>query len=340
MSIRDRLRGILGPEGRREELASPGAPSLSPVERGTLAPASGGAPVARALPYERPRPDPAEGSRNFVLVVLDSCRFDNFLAARPRVMSQLGPVERRFSYASWTSPSHYNLLMGLLPHPSPRNVYASDHYRQDFLRFRERLGVPALSFVEMLPRLWLPHFLRYRAGYLTRALTSMPVLNPDTPLASDFDSFELMPRHNDLLGMIERVHFTDERPTFYLLNLGETHYPYALPDEPEHTWPRIQGVNGVFKALDQSLREGQPVRLEDARVFDQERLEALRARQVEAIRYVDRTMEALFDRLPRGTWVTITSDHGELFGEGGYFGHGPILHDKVLEVPLVEGLLR
>jgi len=29
-----------------------------------------------------------------------------------------------------------------------------------------------------------------------------------------------------------------------------------------------------------------------------------------------------------------------LFGEEGYFGHGPIQHDKVFEVPFVEGKLR
>ena len=30
----------------------------------------------------------------------------------------------------------------------------------------------------------------------------------------------------------------------------------------------------------------------------------------------------------------------ELFGEAGYFGHGPIMHEKVFEVPFVEGRLR
>jgi glucan phosphoethanolaminetransferase (alkaline phosphatase superfamily) len=35
--------------------------------------------------------------------------------------------------------------------------------------------------------------------------------------------------------------------------------------------------------------------------------------------------------------VIVTSDHGELFGEERYFGHGPIAHEKVLEVPFVEG---
>ncbi len=344
MSIRDRLKGFLGPEGRREESSSGAGAPLSPIERGTLSPAGSAGSSStgsRAVPYERPRPDPAEGASNYVLLVLDSCRYDSFMAAQPRVMSRLGPVERRYSYASWTSPAHFNLLMGLLPHPSPKNVYASDHYREDFLRFRERLGVPSLSFIDMLPRLWLPHFLRYRAGYMVRALTSLPVLNPDTPLASDFDSFELMPRHNDLAGMLPRLHFTPERPTFYLLNLGETHYPYALPDEPEATWPRVHGVGGVFRTLDETLKAGMPVRVDGPeRIFDQDRLDQLRQRQVEAVRYVDRTVEALFDLLPKNTTVTITADHGELFGEEGYFGHGPILHDKVLEVPFVEGRLR
>jgi hypothetical protein len=34
----------------------------------------------------------------------------------------------------------------------------------------------------------------------------------------------------------------------------------------------------------------------------------------------------------------VTSDHGELFGEGGFFGHGPVAHEKVFEVFFVEGL--
>jgi membrane-anchored protein YejM (alkaline phosphatase superfamily) len=36
--------------------------------------------------------------------------------------------------------------------------------------------------------------------------------------------------------------------------------------------------------------------------------------------------------------VIVTADHGELFGEDRYFGHGPVMHEKVLEVPFVEGM--
>jgi arylsulfatase A-like enzyme len=69
-------------------------------------------------------------------------------------------------------------------------------------------------------------------------------------------------------------------------------------------------------------------------------LEQLHKRQIRVIDSVDRAVEELFDLLPPNTFVTVTADHGELFGEGGYFGHGPIQHEKVLEVPFIEGKLR
>src|SRR4051794_715712 len=81
------------------------------------------------------------GARNLVVVILDSLRYDSWIQAQPQTLAAVGEVERRFSYASWTAPSHYNLLMGLLPHTSPPEVYASEYYKQDFLRYSERLGV-------------------------------------------------------------------------------------------------------------------------------------------------------------------------------------------------------
>ncbi len=139
---------------------------------------------------ERPRP-PA-GARNLVVVILDSLRHDTWLAAPPRSLSFLGEAERRFSYASWTAPSHYNLLMGLLPHTNPPHVYASEYYKQDFLRYSERLGVDDIEFKRLLPSIFLPTYLRHTLGYLTHARVSMPVLNKHTIINRDFDSYELM----------------------------------------------------------------------------------------------------------------------------------------------------
>jgi hypothetical protein len=276
---------------------------------------------------------------NFVLVIFDSCRFDSFVSARPAVMRRLGDVEQRWSYASWTSPSHYNLLMGLMPHTSPKHVFASEYYKRDFIQYNQRLGIDAFEFKSLVPQLYLPLFLKEHLGYRTHAMVSLPVLNPRTLLNHGFDTFELMPRHNDMRAMLARMTFSDEQPSFYLLNVGETHYPFALPDEPPDEWPRISGVHGVFKHLDDEVVGGRLAGRQQ-KFFDRRKLNTLRRRQIDAVRYLDGVVEELFDLVPENTWITITADHGELFGEDGFFGHGPVHHEKVYEVPFVEGKLR
>jgi hypothetical protein len=275
---------------------------------------------------------------NYILIVFDSCRYDSFIKARPKVMRKFGKVEKRWSYASWTAPSHFNLLMGLMPHTSPRNVYASEYYQREFFRFNERLGGRGIEFKSFVPRLYLPVLLR-SLGYRTHAMVSLPVLNPATLLNSGFDSYHLMEKHNDMRAMLPRMTFSEEHPSFYLLNVGETHYPYALPTEPPDEWPRISGVHGVFKHLDDHIVGGK-LRKNREKAFDNRKLAALGQRQIDAVKYLDSVVEELFDLAPKNTYVTITSDHGELFGEDGYFGHGPIQHEKVLEVPFLEGKIR
>lgn len=289
---------------------------------------------------ERPTP-PFDELNNYIIVVLDSCRHDSFMAAEPKVIPKLGPVEARWSYASWTAPSHYNLLMGLLPHTSPAQVYASDYYKQDFLRFNERFGASGVEFASFVPHLFMPTYLRQTLGYSTHAMVSLPVLNPKTAINRDFDTFKLMDKHNDMNAMLDEMTFSTERPSFYLLNVGETHYPYARPTEPKNEWPRLSGVHGVFKHLDDAVVDGHL--RSDAQTepfFDQEKLDQLRARQIDTVQYLDGVFARLYDMVPKNTYITVTADHGELFGEQGYFGHGPIQHDKVFEVPFLEGKIR
>jgi Sulfatase len=281
-------------------------------------------------------PDPPPGGLNLVVVVLDSLRYDSWLAAKPASLASLGPAERRFSYATWTAPSHYNLLMGLLPHTSPPHVYASEYYKQDFLRYRERLGVDDMEFRKLLPSIFLPTYLRHTLGYRTHARVSMPVLNPFTPINRDFDSFKLMPSHNDMSAIVDELIFDEQRPSFWLLNVGETHYPYAYPGIAAPDLPHISGVHGVFKKLDDLRNDGG----EAAEFFDERTLKELHERQVAALEYLDGILARLIERLPDNTWLIVTSDHGELFGEDGYFGHGPVMHEKVLEVPFIEGRVR
>lgn len=288
-----------------------------------------------------PHPEP-QADHDFVIVILDSCRYDALMAAAPRTLAKLGPIEKRYSYASWTAPSHYNLLTGLFPHTSPPNVYASEYYKEDFYNFNQRLGSRGkqIDFGAMVPGLWMPSFLRNKLGYATHARVSLPVLNPKTGINRDFDSFQLMDHHNDMAAMLPTMKFSSDRPSFYMLNVGETHYPYAKPDEDSSMWPRISGVNGVFKKMNEQVDPNSPSFKEEFQFFDQDKLDQLRERQIDTVRYLDGVFEQLFDLLPKNTHLIVTADHGELFGEEGYFGHGPIMHEKCFEVPYVEGKVR
>lgn len=264
---------------------------------------------------------------------MDSCRYDSYKRAFTPSMDKLSQAELRYSYASWTSPSHYALLMGMVPHHSPKGVFASEVYKQEFTKWIDRLGIPDLSFKTFVPELSLPKVLQ-NFGYKTIARVSMPVLNQFTSINIYFDDYELMSNHNDFASMVNLVEFSGSQPKFYFFNLGETHYPYMLSGE---NLPHISGVHGVFKKMDDILLEEQD-KAEGTTFFDQEQMKQLHQQQVKCVEYIDGLLSKLLAKCPENTYLIITADHGELFGEDGYFGHGPIMHPKCFEVPFIEGL--
>ncbi|HOX25633.1 MAG TPA: sulfatase-like hydrolase/transferase [Candidatus Krumholzibacteria bacterium] len=288
--------------------------------------------IRRAFGGGQPRPN------NVVFVVFDSCRWDAYEAARTPNLDRIGRAERRYSYASWTSPSHYTFLMGMVPHLSPKGVFASNVYREEFAAWSQRLGIPDVEFKKFVPELSLVAFLK-AAGYWCEGWVSLPVLNPRTSLSAHFDRYELAPSHNDLQAILDRLEFRPDQPTFFFINTGETHYPYLLPGETAADLPHLSGVHGIFKSLDEFLKNpGEFVkdRHEDE-FFTPSQFQAFRAKQVACVEHLDAVMGRFFERCPANTYFLIMSDHGELFGEDGYFGHGPIFHEKVFEVFYLEG---
>ena len=138
----------------------------------------------------------------------------------------------------------------------------------------------------------------------------------------------------------QRGHTEMYRSTEYVVDfVPKMKIELALPDEPPEDWPRISGVHGVFKHLDDEVVGGKLKKSTD-RFFSRAKCNMLRDRQVKAVQYLDRVVEELLDVVPKNTYITITADHGELFGESGFFGHGPIMHKKVFEVPFLEGKVR
>jgi hypothetical protein len=275
---------------------------------------------------------------NVVFIVFDSCRWDAFQAAKTPNLDRIGMAEMRYSYASWTSPSHYTFLMGMVPHASPKGVFASNVYREEFAQWARRLNVPEVSFNAFVPQLSLASFLKAQ-GYWCEGWVSLPVLNPMTSMSAHFDRYELAPAHNDLQAIFDRLEFRDDKPSFFFINTGETHYPYLLPGETAEDLPHISGVHGVFKSLDEFLKnpgEFMEGRKEDE-FFTPEQFARLRDKQIACAEHLDTVIGRFLERCPDNTWLMVMSDHGELFGEEGYFGHGPIFHPKVFEVFFLEG---
>lgn len=278
---------------------------------------------------------------NLLLITFDSCRFDTFAAAKTPNISRLGKVDKRHSFASWTVPSHAVFLLGASPHRSPKGVFASEVYKKDFVNWGDRLNIPDISFKGFVPQLSLPAFLKSQ-GYKTNALVSLPVLNQTTILNQHFDRYQLMKSHNDFNAIIDNLLFEKDQPSFYLLNVGETHYPYTLPGEDGSDLPRLSGVHGVFKHMDDLVADGEEQKLaaEAEDFFHMDKLLKLKDKQQSNVEYLDKLFEKLYDVCPRNTHFIISGDHGECFGEEGYFGHGPIFHEKVFEVPFIEGRLK
>lgn len=278
---------------------------------------------------------------NLIMIVFDSCRFDTFIEAKTPNMRRLGEVTQCYSYASWTVPSHAVYLLGASPHKSPKGIFASEVYKKDFVNWGGRLNIPDISFKGFVPRLSLPAFLKDR-GYKTNALVSMPVLNQTTILNNHFDRYELMKSHNDFNAILDQLTFEPGTPHFYLLNIGETHYPYTLPGESGKDLPILHGVHGVFKHMDDLVVEKtEDTKSEDVaeKFFDMKQMRALREKQRKNVEYLDGLFEKLYDLVPPNTHIMVMSDHGECFGEEGYFGHGPVMHEKVFEVFFLEGRL-
>lgn len=249
-------------------------------------------------------------------------------------MDRIAEGELRYSYASWTAPSHQSIFMGQVAHKSPTRVLASEVYKKEYRLWMDRLDSPELSFKSFVPELSLAKVLQ-GLGYRTTARVSMPVLNPFAGFNRSFDDYKLMSDHNNFAGMVEEMEFPADEKRFYFLNLGETHYPYMLKSE---SLPIISGVHGVVKGMDEAIaRSGDLSGEQETEFFSAEDMRGLHDQQVRCVEHVDSVLEGLLDRCPAGTHFIIAADHGECFGEGDYFGHGPVMHQRVFEVPFLEG---
>jgi arylsulfatase A-like enzyme len=125
-----------------------------------------------------------------------------------------------------------------------------------------------------------------------------------------------------------------ERPFFAFVNYYDAHQPYELPNGSVHR----------FGAMPRNPHEVELLRnwwTVDKRRLSRQEIAFVRDAYDECVANLDEQLGRLVGELRRRgdlerTWLIITSDHGESFGEQpGFFGHGTSLYQPQLHVPLV-----
>jgi arylsulfatase A-like enzyme len=305
-------------------------------------------PARPPIPSLPPAPP---GAPDVVMVVLDTVRADHVSAygyQRPTTpaFDALALDSALFLDASapgtWSLPSHASLFTGL---------FASAHRAHDEHRFLDP-GPPTLA--ETLAA----------AGYDTRCFTANPWISDSLGLTRGFAvsdeawrtaamgrSFMFVFRLLDRLGFGSTdkggadvaTHFEDwvrtrpaqAPPAFAFLNFAEAHFPYH--QLPASYLTRFTTVpQGELRALSLQLFAAQ---------FGSEAVDPAAAVVATAmydggVLYADMLLGRVVKALRRRgsldrTIVVVLSDHGELLGEHGEFGHGRSLYEPVLHVPLL-----
>ncbi len=298
------------------------------------------------------------GMPNVLLLILDTVRaadmslygYEHPTTPFLQELGARGVVFRRaVAPSSWTLPSHASVFTGRWPHA----------LEADWLT---TLSPEASTLAEQFRR----------AGYRTGGFVgNVTYVAAETGLGQGFATYEVRrfklgevihavavgrflveaPRTRNLLGeswLLDRnsagvlgARFREwvgegetERPFFGFLNLYDAHLPFdPAPAErgrfgPQSTLPWRSRLRRFLDGVG-------PLRPRDSTW-----LREARARYDEAIATMDAEIRRIVDGLERrglldSTILIVTSDHGELFGEDGLFGHGNGLHVNTLRVPLL-----
>jgi arylsulfatase A-like enzyme len=168
-------------------------------------------------------------------------------------------------------------------------------------------------------------------------------------LPRERDQRKLAPRMSDLARSWLRTSpgRASNRPFFLFVNFMDAHGPYVPPAGHELCFSREPIPARVLESTPEAgfriVREApstDPSVVADRQARMQAVSRRLSDQYDDCVRYLDGRVGEFLDSLEHdgslaNTWVLITADHGEHFGEHGQFGHGGSLYEELLHVPLI-----
>lgn len=275
---------------------------------------------------------------NVLLITIDTLRADALsvygapASASPELAAfAAGAVvfDRAIAAASYTGPSHASILTGLGPRQHAMGLSNGTHALGDEPRLAE-------------------HF--RTAGYATAAFVSNPVLRAKTGLGRGFDVYDdelsvtELNRHDHFERIAEDtvrraaawLAQSPKGPFFLWVHLQDPHGPYNAPVPYRDMFPAVTDGEAELPLL---KRDHGPGGIPHYQQLPGLRLPGqYRARYAGEVVYADAWAGRLLAAArTRGPLVAaLTADHGESFGEGGYyFGHGHDVTPELCRVPLL-----
>lgn len=286
--------------------------------------------AAHGLPASSP------GSPSVLIIVVDALRADHVSAygyshpTTPNIdkLAQQGALfENAIAASSWTLPSHASILSGRYPHDHGAELVRLDRHSRTIAEELYGLGYRTAAFSANSH--WFCRWAGFGRGFIRfedtsfspRGLAERTVYGrallkclarqtegPASRTAADINT-----------AVVRWLERDPRRPFFAVLNYFDVHDPYL------RGW-------GAF--LERHLFGRLPSRNDRERV--QEEIGIYDRR----IALVDSQIGNLLAEINRRGWdknllVVITSDHGQLFGEHGLWGHGNALYRELIRVPLI-----
>jgi hypothetical protein len=260
--------------------------------------------------------------QNQIFITFDSLRYDVFEAADLPFMKSLGEWRKAWTHGTYTLPAHMSFFIGKLP------VTYDDAPYYDAIALKTRPdGRGLYRASNQLWRLENPEFPKpgkfilnganiidgfNKIGFRTVGTGAVNWFNPELlpcrPLLDHFQRFRFFGPMQSGVEQVEwalkEVRACRDTPYFLFLNFGETHHPFKYPgcdwwEDNRHYGHRelcLERQRGCLEYLDPLIRQ----LLAGCNNYD----------------------------------LVICSDHGEVLGEDGLWGHG-VYHEAVMAVPIL-----
>lgn len=268
---------------------------------------------------------------DIVLITLDTTRWDfltsyGYPTPNSPNLDALAAKGTRFNnavtVAGTTFPAHASMLSGLYPrqHGARSNFHKLGNKVTTVAQILSKNGYQSGSFVSFKGM--------HHIGRLDRGFDTASDQQRDALKESIRDGKETLAMTLDWLADTP-----PEKPMFLWMHLFEPHSPYDITPWFEEHFLDYSGVFQTGVSISQ-IKNGRHNN------YAEKDIEAMRQIYAGEVHLADQYVGKLHNQLKlRGnldnTVIIITSDHGQGMGENDQYGHGPLLWESILRVPLI-----